>query len=93
MNKINWKVRFRNRTWLAGFISQTVLVIQAITGTLAGFDVIPFDLEQMDGWITTALIAVNAVLVYLSYLGIITDPTVDGVGDSERGLNRDTPLK
>ena len=90
--KINWSIRFKNRTWLAGFISQTVLLIQAITGTLTGFDVIPFDLEQMDGWITTALIAVNAILVYLSYLGIITDPTVDGISDSERSLNREKPL-
>ena len=91
--KVNWKVRFRNKTWLAGFISQTVLLIQAITATLAGFGVIPFDLEDMNGWIATALVAVNAVLVYLSFLGIITDPTVEGLGDSERALNRETPLK
>lgn len=90
--KINWKVRFRNRTWLAGFISQTVLVIQAIGAVLAGFGFISFDVAQLDSWIATGLIGINAILVYLTYLGIITDPTVDGLSDSDRAMHRDKPL-
>ena len=90
---INWKVRFRNKTWVAGFVSQTVIVIQAIAAGLSGMGVIDLDLAQLDNWIKSGLIGINAILVYLSYLGIVIDPTVEGPGDSERALNRETPLK
>lgn len=90
--KINWTVRFKNKTWLAGFISQTVIVLQAIVAMLSGFDVLPFNIEQFDGWTATALIGINAVLVYFSYLGIIVDPTTQNLEDSSRAMDRDKPL-
>lgn len=90
--KINWKVRFKNRTWLAGFISQTVIVLQAIVAMLSGYDVLPFNIEQFDTWVSTALIGVNAVLIYFSFLGIIVDPTTKNLEDSSRTMNRDEPL-
>lgn len=90
--KINWTIRFKNKTWLAGFISQTVIVLQAIVVALSGFDVLPFNIEQFNGWTATVLIAVNAVLVYFSYLGIIVDPTTQSLDDSNRAMERDKPL-
>lgn len=90
--KINWTVRFKNKTWLAGFISQTVIVLQALVAALSGFDVLPFNIEQFNGWTTTTLIGVNAVLVYFSFLGIIVDPTTQKLDDSYNALQRDKPL-
>lgn len=90
--KINWKIRFKNRTWLTGFISQTVIVLQAIVAMLAGFDVLPFNIEQFDTWTATVLIGINAVLVYFSFLGIIVDPTTAALNDSAKALSRDKPL-
>ena len=50
---------------------------------------------QLDfGDISEKLIAVvNAVFVVLSILGIVTDPTTDGIGDSTRALTYTTPNK
>lgn len=89
---INWKIRFKNKTWLAGFISQTVIVLQGLVAMLSGFDVLPFNIEQFDAWTATALIGINAVLIYFSYLGIIVDPTTKTLDDSSRALNRDEPI-
>jgi phi LC3 family holin len=36
---------------------------------------------------------VNAVFAVLVILGIVVDPTTDGVGDSERALSYETPYK
>ncbi|MBQ9402757.1 MAG: phage holin, partial [Clostridia bacterium] len=36
--RINWKVRFKNKTWLASFIS---LIIGFVYGMLSLFDVFP----------------------------------------------------
>ncbi|MBY0077974.1 phage holin [Priestia aryabhattai] len=92
MNKINWKVRFRNSVWLSGFISQTLILIQAIIVGLVGLGVIHSDLAHVDVWMKWLLGIFNLVLAYLSYLGIVIDPSVEGVGDSRRVLERETPL-
>jgi phi LC3 family holin len=90
--KINWKIRFRNKTWLAGFISQTLLLIQAIIFGLEGLHVIDIDMEQARGWEVFVTGIVDLFLAYMAYLGIVIDPTVEGVGDSARALTRDEPL-
>lgn len=90
--KINWKLRFRNKTWLAGFISQTLLLIQAIIFGLEGLHVIDIDMEQARGWEVFVTGIVDLFLAYMAYLGIVIDPTVEGVGDSARALKRDEPL-
>ncbi|MFP5109622.1 phage holin [Neobacillus sp. C211] len=92
MKKINWKVRFRNKTWLAGFISQTLLIIQAIIFGLEGLHVIDIDMEQAEQWQVFVMGIVDLFLAYMAYLGIVTDPTTEGVTDSARALKRSEPL-
>lgn len=92
VKKINWKVRFKNSVWVSGFISQTLILIQAIIVGLASLGAIHTDLEHVDAWMKWLLVIFNAILVYLSYLGIVIDPSVQGVGDSSRVLNREEPL-
>lgn len=92
VKKINWKVRFRNSVWVSGFISQTLLLIQAIIAGLVGLGAIHADLAHVDSWIKWLLGIFNLILAYLAYLGIIIDPSVEGLGDSNRVLNREEPL-
>ena len=84
--KINWIVRIKNKAFWLAIIPAVLLLIQAVAA-VAGF--------QLDfGDISEKLIAVvNAVFVVLSILGIVTDPTTDGIGDSTRALTYTTPNK
>ena len=84
--KINWIVRIKNKAFWLAIIPAVLLLIQAVAD-IAGF--------QLDfGDISDKLIAVvNAVFVVLSILGIVTDPTTDGIGDSTRAMTYTTPNK
>ena len=84
--KINWLVRLKNKVFWLFIIFATLLLVQTVAAVM-GF--------QLDfGDISEKLIAVvNAVFVVLSILGIVTDPTTDGVGDSTRALTYTTPNK
>lgn len=91
MNKINWKIRFRNKVWLSAFISQTLLLIQAVIFGLEGMHAIDLDMERV-GDVTKWIVGIiDALLAYLSYLGIVQDPTVKGIGDSAHVLRREEP--
>ena len=84
--KINWIVRIKNKAFWLAIIPAVLLLIQAVAA------VVGFQLDFGD--ISDKLIAVvNAVFVVLSILGIVTDPTTDGVGDSTRALTYTTPNK
>ena len=84
--KINWVVRLKNKSFWLAIIPAVLLLIQAVAD-VAGF--------QLDfGDISEKLITVvNAVFVVLSILGIVVDPTTDGIGDSTRALTYTTPNK
>jgi phi LC3 family holin len=91
-NSINWKLRFQNKIWLSSFISQTILLIQAIIFGLEGLHVIDIDMEAAESWKVWILGIADLILAYFSFLGIIQDPTVEGIGDSSRALRRKEPL-
>lgn len=82
--KINWTVRLKNKTFWLSIIPAILLLIQAVAAVVG---------VQLDfGDISEKLIAVvNAVFVVLSILGIVTDPTTAGIGDSTRALSRQKP--
>lgn len=87
--KINWLVRFRNPVWVGAFISQVFIVIQIILVGLNGIGVTDFQLtKEVEGWILTL---VNAIFVVLASLGVVQDPTVKGVSDSNQALRYDEP--
>lgn len=84
--KINWVVRLKNKTFWLAIIPAALLLIQAVAA------VVGFQLDFGD--ISEKLITVvNAVFVVLSILGIVADPTTDGIGDSTRALTYTTPNK
>lgn len=80
--KINWKVRFKNKVFLYSLIA---LVVSFVFDLLAMFDVFPAVSESM------VLQLCNIVLMILSGVGVITDPTTEGIGDSTRALSYTSP--
>lgn len=75
--KINWKVRLRNKTWVASIIA---LIITFVYDLLAMLEIVPAVTED---WL---LSIVQTVLTLLTALGVIIDPTTAGAGDSERAM-------
>ncbi len=80
--KINWKVRFRNKAWLA---SVAALVITFVYGMLEAFEVVPSVSEYRVGQI------IQGVLTVLGLLGVVIDPTTAGVEDSNRAMGYEHP--
>ena len=80
--KLNWKVRFKNKVWLTMFIS---LVIGFVFNMLKLFDVVPIVTEN-----TVTTIAAQ-ILEFLGLIGVIVDPTTNGLGDSQRALGYEEP--
>lgn len=75
--KINWKVRLRNKTWLMSIIA---LVITFVYDLLSMLEIVPAVTED---WL---LSIVQTVLTLLTALGVVIDPTTQGVSDSERAM-------
>lgn len=75
--KLNWKVRFKNPTWLTMFIS---LIVGFAFNILKMFDVVPSVTENQ------IMEVVSQVLTFLGLIGVLVDPTTAGIGDSERAL-------
>lgn len=81
---INWKVRIKNKAFWTALIPALALLAQAIA-SLFGFTI---DLTKTTGQLLAVVDAVFAVLVIL---GIVVDPTTNGVGDSERAKSYERP--
>lgn len=76
---INWKVRLRNKAFWLAFIPAVLLLAQTVAA-LFGFALNLGDIGDK------LLAVVNAVFALLSILGVVVDPTTQGVGDSQRAL-------
>ena len=78
---MNWKARFQNRTWVAAFVSQVLLIAQIVVVGLNQTGMIQFQwTEEINTWV---LGLVNAVLVALSMLGVVMDGSTEGIKDKE----------
>jgi phi LC3 family holin len=86
---INWKVRFKNKSWVIAFVSQILIVVQMI---IAGLNIIGAVHFQLTNTAMNDILGfVNAVLIVLSMLGIVQDPTTKGIGDSQNALKYEEP--
>lgn len=81
---INWKVRLKNKNFWLSLIPALLLLIQAVAYVF-GFGL---DLSEMGDKL---LAVVNALFTVLALLGIVTDPTTAGVGDSAQALTYEKP--
>lgn len=82
--KINWTVRLKNKAFWVALIPALLLVIQTVAA-LFGFTL---DLGDLGNKL---LAVVNAVFAVLVIIGVVTDPTTEGVSDSDRALLYEEP--
>ncbi len=73
--KLNWRVRFRNKLWLSAFISAVLAIVYTILDVCGVFP------EMSEAHLSRLI---EAVLLLLSLLGVIIDPTTSGINDSNR---------
>ena len=83
---INWKVRIKNKAFWLAVIPAVALVAQAVAAVF-GYNI---DLSTIVGKIQAV---VNAVFALLVILGIVVDPTTEGIPDSQRAMSYDEPWK
>ena len=84
--KINWKVRIKNKNFWVAIIPAVLLLVQVVANVF-GFTL---DLGELGN---NLLAVVNAVFVVLSILGIVTDPTTEGITDSKLAMTYEEPKK
>ena len=84
--KINWKVRFANKTFWVTIIPALFICARTI---LSAFGV-DFDLTDIQ---TKIMTVVDAVFAILAATGVVVDMTTVGIGDSKRALTYETPAK
>ena len=82
--KINWKVRLKNKTFWISIIPALLLLIQQICSLFG------ITLELND--LSDKLIAITGTVVSaLALLGIVNDPTTQGLSDSARAMTYEKP--
>lgn len=80
--KINWKIRFKNKTWLLTFIAAVLtLVYRALN--IAG--ITPHIAQEQLVELATMLVGI------LVLLGVVIDPTTKGGSDSELAMTYKKP--
>lgn len=86
MKNINWVVRIKNKNFWLTLIPAVLLLIQVV--------VAPFGYQWDFGVLDEQLAAIiNALFAVLMILGIVNDPTTDGIADSKQALTYKTPKK
>lgn len=80
--QINWKVRFRSKKFWVSIIALLAVLANQVAGV---FD---YDVTIISEQLTEIA---GTVLLILSGIGIIVDPTTKGINDSERAMTYDKP--
>ena len=82
--KINWKVRFKNRTWLGMFLS---LIVGFVFNILGMLDIAPGVTKNQ------VMEIISQVLTFLGLIGVLVDPTTKGLNDSNRAMGYEEPYQ
>lgn len=84
--KINWTVRLKSKNFWLAIIPAVLLLIQVVAAVF-GFGL---DLGDLGNKL---LAVVNAAFAVLAILGIVVDPTTQGVSDSTQALTYTEPKR
>lgn len=76
--KINIKARLKNKAFIVGAVT---LLISFLYKLLAALDIVPAVSENE--LLELLSLAVNI----LAFIGVVVDPTTEGVSDSDRAMN------
>lgn len=83
---INWKVRICNKNFWLALIPAVLLLAQSVAAAVG--------CELQLGAVGDKLLAIiNNLFALLAILGIVNDPTTEGLGDSENALTYQVPKK
>ncbi|MBC5648248.1 phage holin [Christensenella tenuis] len=88
--KINWKVRARStQFWmgLAGVILSPVFAYYGLSYT----DITTW--ESIGKFFANPFLIGTAAMAALSFIGVLTDPTTNGISDSEQAMEYAKPKK
>lgn len=81
---INWKIRFKNKTFWLALIPAVLLLAQQVAAL--------FGVALDFGGLQDLLMAiVSSVFALLAIMGVVADPTTVGVTDSIQALGYDEP--
>ena len=79
---INWKLRLQNKTTLTAIILALIAIVYKILDLIGIVPAITQD----------SVIEVAELIIFLlCLLGIVVDPTTNGIADSERAMNYNKP--
>lgn len=86
MKNINWEVRIKNKNFWLTLIPAVLLLIQVV--------VAPFGYQWDFGVLNEQLASIiNALFAVLVILGVVNDPTTDGMTDSKQALTYTEPKR
>lgn len=81
---INWKVRIKNKAFWLTMIPAVLLLVQQIAGLFG----LSMDLSNIQNKLVAII---GTVFSILAILGIIVDPTTNGLTDSNQALTYTEP--
>lgn len=84
--QINWLVRLKNKAFWVAIIPSLLLLVQTVAATFG----LTLDLGEIGDKL---LAVVNAVFAVLAILGVVVDPTTEGVSDSTQAMTYEEPKK
>lgn len=79
MKDINWKLRFKNPATILGLISAFLLLANQVA--------VLFGVEISEALGEQIMQIAETVLGIMVVLGVVVDPTTEGLKDSERALD------
>lgn len=82
--KINWKLRLQNKMTLIAIVMAVIGLIYQVMGLVGIVPAISQDAVTQ---------AAGTVINVLALMGIITDPTTEGLSDSQQALGYSEPKK
>lgn len=81
---INWIVRIKNKAFWLAIIPAVLLLIQQVAG-IFGFTL---DFGQLGNQLAQV---VETVFLVLAILGVVADPTTEGLSDSKLAMTYEAP--
>lgn len=83
---VNWLVRFKNKNFWLSLIPSMLLLVQAVAAVF-GYTL------NLGDFGNKLLAVVNAVFAVMVVLGVVNDPTTEGLSDSNRAMTYEEPYK
>lgn len=81
---INWKVRIKNKLWWLAFVPAVLVLITKVAAVF-GFTI------ELTGLGNQLGAVVEAVFALLALLGVVADPTTEGIQDSKLAMTYEEP--